>query len=512
MNKSILTIGIICLFILSVLSPIVFGYTLSNPIKNISIRKIGDKNDKLYIDLVTRNIGYDDDITVYLGNGDGTFGNRRDYYIGEEPRQFAAGDFDNDFNLDLVITNLDKNYLSFLYGYGNGTFQDAQNYYVGHNTYAVFPYDLNSDGNLDLALANINHNNLSIMLGNGDGTFTVHYECFVGSGPSRILGEDLDNDGNIDLIITILYNTYLCIFFGYGNGTFGPRIVIPNGGPSLFITSGDFNNDDFMDFALTRGCISVFLNQKNGTFHREDYPSGASYIAGISTGDFNNDGILDLASTERRNYPDYRVRILFGNGNGTFGNEKYFSTGNGVSSIVSKDFNGDHNIDLAVLHGAADDIRIYFGDGTGNFSSAVIYPVGRSPRWLLAECFRTAPFVPTIDGPTSGSIGELYFFTFNSTDPNGYNVSYYIDWGDGSVSDWSYFQPSGYPGYIESHRWLKSGKYTIKVKARNILDIESSWSELQVTMPRNKIATNTLILRIFEQFPILERFFILLTN
>ena len=55
-----------------------------------------------------------------------------------------------------------------------------------------------------------------------------------------------------------------------------------------------------------------------------------------------------------------------------------------------------------------------------------------------------------------------------------------------------------------SHSWEKSDTYTIKVKAKDIYGMESEWSELQVTMPRDKIIIGSLLQRLFELFPLLE--------
>ena len=98
--KKGLAIGIIILFIgVSIVPGIIGRYEKKS---DTYLNCIREHNNKVYIDLVTRNIGHDDDITVYLGNGDGTFENRLDYYIGQEPRSIAAGDFNNDYKMKVV--------------------------------------------------------------------------------------------------------------------------------------------------------------------------------------------------------------------------------------------------------------------------------------------------------------------------------------------------------------------------------------------------------------------------
>ena len=109
------------------------------------------------------------------------------------------------------------------------------------------------------------------------------------------------------------------------------------------------------------------------------------------------------------------------------------------------------------------------------------------------------PTAPTINGPNSGSAGTSYTYTFTSTDPDGDKISYYIKWGDGIETDWTAFRPSG-SSYIDSHTWSAQGTYTIEAVARDIYGVEGPWSQLIVTMPRDR-AVNTFFVRLSEQFP-----------
>ncbi len=117
------------------------------------------------------------------------------------------------------------------------------------------------------------------------------------------------------------------------------------------------------------------------------------------------------------------------------------------------------------------------------------------------------PRAPDISGPPSGNAGTSYIYTFTSTDLDGDNVSYYIKWDDGSITDWTTFQASGPPGYSDSHIWDKKGIYTIEAKAKDIYGAKSDWSTLEVTMPKTKPFSFNFNLRkwLFVQFPMLER-------
>ena len=112
-----------------------------------------------------------------------------------------------------------------------------------------------------------------------------------------------------------------------------------------------------------------------------------------------------------------------------------------------------------------------------------------------------APDAPTIDGPPSGKPGKEYEFTLNSTDPDGDDIKYFIDWGD-NTTDETGFNASGTDVKVK-HTWSERGDYTIKAKAIDVNDAESELSTLEITMPKNKAFNfyHNLLNRLFERFP-----------
>ena len=83
----------------------------------------------------------------------------------------AVGDFNGDGKADLAVANYRSSNVSVLLGNGNGTFQAAVNYGAGTYPHSVAVGDFNGDGKPDLAVANYGSNNVSVLLGNGNGTF-----------------------------------------------------------------------------------------------------------------------------------------------------------------------------------------------------------------------------------------------------------------------------------------------------------------------------------------------------
>ena len=81
-------------------------------------------------------------------------------------------------------------------------------------------------------------------------------------------------------------------------------------------------------------------------------------------------------------------------------------------------------------------------------------------------------FVQSKDGATAIE----YTFTTSTTDPEGEDIYYKFDWGDGTISDWIGPYTSGATGE-GSYTWSTAGIYDIRVKAKDINEAESDWSE-----------------------------------
>jgi len=104
-------------------------------------------------------------------------------------------------------------------------------------------------------------------------------------------------------------------------------------------------------------------------------------------------------------------------------------------------------------------------------------------------------------GQTNGKINVEYTYATSTTDPNGDQVYYWFDWGDGTNSGWVGPYASGATGSAK-HKWTVKGTYSIKVKAKDVNGAESSWSDpLSVTMPRSRAYDMPLLKLFLERFP-----------
>ena len=88
------------------------------------------------------------------------------------------------------------------------------------------------------------------------------------------------------------------------------------------------------------------------------------------------------------------------------------------------------------------------------------------------------PETPTQpSGSSTGTANEEYSFTTSTTDPDGDQVYYMWNWGDGTFSDWLGPYNSGETIEAE-HTWTEEGDFDVKVKAKDVYGSESGWSQI----------------------------------
>ena len=163
---------------------------------------VGDFDQDGRLDLAVANEG-SFTVSILLGNGDGTFhaSDSPSFAAHLHPAFVAVGHFNADGFLDLVVVNEFSDDVSILLGNGNGTFRSVVNYaVVGTGSTGAAVGDFNRDGKIDLAVASYN-SNISVLLGNGDGTFQPAIFYPAGAGPYSVAVGDFNGDGKPDLAV-----------------------------------------------------------------------------------------------------------------------------------------------------------------------------------------------------------------------------------------------------------------------------------------------------------------------
>lgn len=116
------------------------------------------------------------------------------------------------------------------------------------------------------------------------------------------------------------------------------------------------------------------------------------------------------------------------------------------------------------------------------------------------------PTAPYIYGPPMAPPGVELYWAFVSDDPDGNQIKYIIDWGDGNSIETDYYAEG--LAVEASHTYEELGEYTIKAKAEDEKGLAGGESTFEVSIQKTKNVYRPLLLRLFERlsntFPILR--------
>jgi len=318
--------------------------------------------------------------------------------VGNNPKGIAAADFNGDGIVDIALADGWDTDVPILLGNGDGTFTAKSSVEVGGGSAAIAVADFNGDGIPDLAItcpriSTINVatcpvvSTVNIYLGNGDGTFTAKSSLATGSWPNSVVVADFNGDGILDLAVANApdeyggpLTPYLTILLGNGDGTFTAAPNAPAPGEPWVVSVGDFNGDGIPDLAFSNSyasnnSVSILLGNGDGTFTAAPGVATGNGNNDVLVGDFNGDGKLDLALVYLDGHGNTILKMMMGNGDGTF-------TATPTSPITFPysagiwpgDFNGDGILDLAVMNDSDDTASYLLGNGNGAFTATVASP------------------------------------------------------------------------------------------------------------------------------------------
>jgi hypothetical protein len=370
---------------------------------------VGDFNADGVPDLAVADYGVDNSfsatVTVLLGNGDGTY--RASAVIPNlaGPRSLALADLNGDGKLDIAevgyFTNASgasSSSISIFLGNGDGTFQPRRFVSSSPALSSIVVADFNGDGVPDLAVTNDDSlfgaaSGVTVFLGNGDATFRPLVTYYLRPSTHNFATlADLNGDGIPDLAMANAGSNSVAVLLGHGDGSFGlPAYYDAGGTPALVGAVGDVNGDGFPDLATVntvQGTVSLLLSTGPGTFGAPRIFHVGPQPTDLVTGDFNGDGVTDAAISFSQG-----VRVFLGHPDGSFSHYGDFPTGTSPSWLVAIDANHDGLLDLVVANSGSNNLSVLLNDG--NWSTS---PAGSSGSALPGDA-QSADGSPSIPAP-----------------------------------------------------------------------------------------------------------------
>jgi len=321
----------------------------------------GDLNADGRIDLMSANYATNN-VSVFLGNPDGTHGAERTFGTGQRPGSIAAGDYNGDGALDVVTGNSGSLDLSILEGRGDGTFAAATRMPLGYAPTSLVSADFNQDGRADLAVASPARHDIAIFLGQADGTFSVAAYFDAYQAPFHLALADIDGDGHLDIlsVAASVLNT-VNLLLGRGNGAFESAKPIlglrpPVGLPfseAIAVAAADFDGDGRLDLAAVdyfNWYVHIFLQSSSGSFAEPSWVlKTATYPTAVAAADLNRDGRPDLVVAGESNQGRGSLSIYVQASGGGFAEPgSRFASGAGPHALVLADLDSDSLPDIAV--------------------------------------------------------------------------------------------------------------------------------------------------------------------
>jgi hypothetical protein len=154
---------------------------------------------------------------------------------------------------------------------------------------------------------------------------------------------------------------------------------------------------NFADITSGTALAPATLSSSTRTFlPQQTYPVNTP--VDVASGDFNGDGNLDLAVIDAA---DKTVNVLLGNGDGTFSLAQSYAAGANPVAVVIGDFNADGILDLAVAD-QANGVAILLGNGDGTFQPAQEY-LAATPSSLVVGDFNGDGIADLAVGAATGN-------------------------------------------------------------------------------------------------------------
>jgi len=275
----------------------------------------------------------------------------------------------------------------------------------------------------------------------------AHYDTVDGT-----VGADDDASGTVAVLIAAYimsqyqfnHTIKFVAFSGEEEGLYGSRIYAQQAASQGWDIVGVLNCD-MISYAITTSDgnnLDVYVNTASMWLY--------TYTVNINT-----------------EYQDY-IHLTLHNAGTSSGSDHYYFWQNGFSAVFYFEY----------------EMTPYYHEPEDTIQHINATYAAKNIRLILATLAELAegrpvsnpPVRPTLTGPDTGVINEVYTYFAVTTEPDGENVYYYFEWGDGTNSGWLGPFTSGTQTSAQK-TWTAAATYTVRAKAKDINQVSSEWSD-----------------------------------
>lgn len=263
-----------------------------------------------------------------------------------------------------------------------GDWQTVESYFPGCRPVGITSGDVNGDGIHDLVSLGQGTLPSSVMFGHSQQGFWGFPALTLNAVPGASEMADFDLDGNPDLVVAGLEQPLLSFFHGNDKGGLAPTGVDQTldyltGGLSV-VEAGGSPGPELALLDYYTGQLRILDYEPQSGFQSLSNRAILPLPSQMQTADLDLDGNEDLFMA-RSSSSDFLV--LFGDGQGGFGDDTAMNVPTGSRNVLAVDLNGDSLLDLAVVDGVSR-VYTYLNQGDRTFGSMAWVSAGTGARLL----------------------------------------------------------------------------------------------------------------------------------
>ncbi|WCJ60887.1 FG-GAP-like repeat-containing protein [Fontisphaera persica] len=293
---------------------------------------------------------------------------------------------------------------------GDGTFSSISAVGNLSNPYLLIAADVNRDSRADLLVPNNGNGTVLVLTNRGNGVFQTQTNLGGFNGPWALAAGRFGAASNFFLAV-VNNNLGTLTIVVETNGVWTTLTNLSGFNRPAHVIAGDWNGDGHQDLAVANyngANLRVVLGNGDGTFQ-----PGTNYAVGtqpifVAAGDVNGDGRQDLVAA---NASSGSFSLLLGNGDGSFQTAQHWVAGGQARAVAVAEVTGDNQLDVVVYSATEGTVSVFAGNGDGTFATRRTYGVGAFDAYQLVVADINQDNTPEIIVPSytwDGFVAVLY--------------------------------------------------------------------------------------------------------